>query len=58
MKIKGRRQSKNVEIRTDRNAKQGRRLPANTTVVTAPALGNKIGVKSMKRAMYKRGRNP
>lgn len=58
MKTKGRRQSKNVEIRKDSRAKQGRRLPVDTTVVTAPGLGKKAGVNSMKRAIYKRGRNP
>lgn len=56
MKIKGRRQSSNVEVK--KGAKQGRYLPEDKSVVSAPSLGKKAGVNSMKRAIYKRGRNP
>lgn len=59
MKVKGRRQSSNIEVRPkSMGAKQDRRLPPYVPLVTAPALGAKIGVNSMKRSLYKRGRNP
>lgn len=50
MKIKGRRQSSNVEVKKNSRAKQGRRLPADNTVVTAQVIGKKAGVNSMESA--------